>query len=370
MQLYLFMLTGLAFAYVFNIGNIQNDQWYSIIVATLLVAGLYSSTFGISIAEARTHWRLILNAITVGVFLKALIIGSIMALLLQHPVGFVLGIIVAQIDPLSTAALLKGNRMSQKAKTILASWAAFDDPITVIMSLYAPMLVALMVGTSWAPIHGTAHAIGVGGYLTETGVNLLFAAGIFVLWHLLRRYAKAANAVVVVLIALGLYGLVVGSLSVAVYYFWMLSVAIMGLFMRPPIESTLTHAVTWALNAAALLLGILLINGINIGAGIALGLAAYGAQVIVGLLLARKLAQRDRLHIAFAQQNGITAIILALLFEQYYPGTIAIVAPAIITVNVTHAIANALLDAYLSKDTALLTPRHHIKKLRSHLHKI
>jgi NhaP-type Na+/H+ and K+/H+ antiporter len=370
MSLYVFMLGGLAVAAIFNFNGVQNSQWYLLTVATLLGAGLYSSTFGISIKEARQHTSLIFKAITIGVLLKALLIGAAMTLILRNSFGFILGIIVAQIDPLSTTALMKGNRMSKRAKTILAAWSSFDDPMTVIMSLYAPIVIAMTTGTSWQPIHGSMQAAGLGGYFAETGINLLFAGGIFVLWQLMRRHSRATNYFVVGLIALAMYGLLIGSLSIAVYYFWMLGVAVLGLFMRPPIDAALSHIVQWALNIAAILLGILLINGANLWPGIALGFFAYSAQIVVGLLLTRTLPRKDQLHIAFSQQNGITAIILALLFETYYPGTIAIVAPAIVTINIVHALANKALDIKLEQDYRQLSVRYHLERLRAHIAKV
>jgi len=370
MALYLFILGGISVAMVFGFQGVQNSQWYMLTVATLLAAGLYSSTYGIALKEARVHLGLILRAITVGVLLKAMIIGTAMAFILHTPFGFILGIIVAQIDPLSTASLMKGTRMSKRAKAILGAWASFDDPMTVIMSLYAPVLLASATGVDWQPIKGTMQAGGVSGYLLETAVNLLFAAGIFVLWQLMKRHAKAANIVVVLLVGLGMYGLLVGALSIAVYYFWMLGIAVVGLFLRPPIEAFLSRFVTWALHMAAVMLGILVVNGVNVLPGLALGVVAYSAQVLVGLLLTKKLPAKDRLHIALAQQNGITAIVLALLFETYYPGTVAIVAPGIITINLLHLLANMVLDARLGKDQKKLLPSYYLQLLRAHLRKV
>jgi NhaP-type Na+/H+ and K+/H+ antiporter len=364
------MLGGLAIATIFGIGSVQNEQWYLLTVATLLAAGLYSSTFGISIPDARKHVGIIVKAITVGVLLKALIIGACMAVVLRSPFGFILGIIVAQIDPLSTAALMKGSRMTKRAKAILGAWASFDDPMTVILSLYAPMAVALITGTTWHAIRGTAQEVGLGGYFIETAVNLAFAGGVFVLWQLMKRHSKATNYVVVGLIAVGMYGLLAGALSIGVYYFWMLGIAVMGLFLRPPIEKAVDRVVRWALKLAAIVLGILLCNGVNPWAGVALGFFAYSAQIIVGLLLTRSLKRQDRLHISFAQQNGITAIILALLFETYYPGTVAIVAPAIITINVLHLFANAVLDMHLQGSYQPLSPGYQLMRLRAHINKI
>lgn len=368
--LYLFILGGLAVSAIFNFRGVQDEQWYLLTVAVLLATGLYSSTYGISLREARAHVRLILKAITVGVILKSFITGTILSYILQDPFGYILGIIVAQIDPLATAALMKSNRMSKPAQAILRAWSSFDDPMTVIMSLYVPVAIALLSGMQWEPIRGTMQDVGIAGYLVETGINLLFAAGIFVLWRLMKKHSKATNYFVVALVALGMYGLFVGALSIAVYYFWMLGIAALGLFMRPPIQKAIDHTLHWALSIAAVLLGILLINGVNIWTGVALGVAAYLAQIMVGFLLTRQLPGRDRWHIAFAQQNGITAIILALLFESYYPGTVAIVGPAIIVINTIHAIANRVLDVYLDRDFKKLTATHHMERLKTHIRKV
>jgi hypothetical protein len=121
------------------------------------------------------------------------------------------------------------------------------------------------------------------------------------------------------------------------------------LFLRPPgIAKFIDHAIVVALGAAAVLLGLLLVDGIDLWKGIALGVAAYFAQVIVGFLLTRGLPEKDRWHISFAQQNGITAIILALIFEPIHPGTVAIVAPAIIVVNGLHWAVNKFVDKKLA----------------------
>ncbi len=142
------------------------------------------------------------------------------------------------------------------------------------------------------------------------------------------------------------YVLLLGSLSVAAYFFLMLGIAIIGLFLRPNIEKTIAKTVEVALMLAAVLLGMLLVYGINLSGGLVMGAAAFGAQILVGFLLTFGLSKKDRVHIAFAQQNGITAIILALLFESSYPGTVAIVAPAILVTNTLHFVTNKLLDNY------------------------
>jgi hypothetical protein len=59
------------------------------------------------------------------------------------------------------------------------------------------------------------------------------------------------------------------------------------------------------------------------------------------------LPKRDRLYLACAQQNGVTALSLGLLLEPLHPGTIAIVAPALAVVGAIHFGANWLLDRQL-----------------------
>jgi NhaP-type Na+/H+ or K+/H+ antiporter len=349
LKLILFILLGLGIARVFGIQDLENAGWYLLVVASLLAIGLYASTYGIELKEARKHLKIIVSAVTVGVVLKAAIIGGSLALLFQDPFFLILGITVAQIDLLSVAGLMKGNRMSAKAKTILASWASFDDPITVILSLYAPLLVTQMTGIDLGSITGNSDtSANLVSYIRELGINLLLAGGVLALWLVMRYYTKKAYAWIAVILAAGVYLLLAAAFSLSVLYFMMLGIALIGLFLRPPrVDKFIDHAITWALRASAMLLGLLLLDGINLGAGIALGVAAYCAQIIVGWLLTRGLPSKDRWHISFAQQNGITAIILALLFEPIHPGTVAIVAPAIIVINLLHAVVNNGLDKYV-----------------------
>jgi NhaP-type Na+/H+ or K+/H+ antiporter len=349
LKLVLFILFGFAIARIAGIHDLENASWYASGVAALLAVGLYASTYGIDLKEARRHLRIIVSAVTIGVVLKAAIIGCSLALLFRDPFFLILGIAVAQIDPLSVAVLMKGDRMSAKAKTILASWASFDDPITVILALYAPLLVAQLAGVDPGSITGSPDMGGsLIAYIRELGLNLLLAGGALVLWLVIRYCAKRAHVWLAPALVAGVYLLLVATFSVAVFYFLMLAIALVGLFLRPPkLSRVIDTAVMWALCAAAVLLGLLLIGGINLWSGAALGVAAYFAQVIVGFLLTRGLPKKDRWHIAFAQQNGITAIILALLFEPLHPGTVAIVAPAIITINGLHWLMNRLVDKML-----------------------
>ena len=350
-QLLLFIAGGVLAAFLFQIHDLQSAGWYSIVIATLLAIGLYASTYGIDLKEARKHIKIILSAVTIGVVVKSTITGITLALLFHDPFFLVLGIAVAQIDPLSVAGLLRGKRMSKKAKTILASWASFDDPVTVILSLYVPLLIVQFTGMDLGNIAGASSSgESFVAYIRELGLNLGLAAQAFCLYTVIRFYAKKIKAWIAAGVSLASYVLLAITFSVSIVYFMMLGIALIGLFLRPPkVDKFIDTTIKGALWAATLLLGLLLVDGIDLWRGIALGMMAYIAQIIVGFILTYKLGKRDRWHIAFAQQNGITAIILALLFEPVHPGTVAVVAPAIITINTLHWLCNILIDKTILK---------------------
>ena len=116
-----------------------------------------------------------------------------------------------------------------------------------------------------------------------------------------------------------------------------------GLFLRPRIKR-LPDLISAAFYIAILLLGFLLVNGIDWFNGLVLALAAMLAQILVGFLLTRGLPTVERFYLAFAQQNGITAMILALLFETELPETVGIVAPAILFINLGYYLINRRLQ--------------------------
>jgi NhaP-type Na+/H+ and K+/H+ antiporter len=310
---------GYLIARVGGLTDLSESTAYLHGTALLLGIGLYASTYGIDLDELRRDRRLVLSAITVGVLAKALLIGVVLALAFRDPIFFVLGVAVAQIDPLSVAALLGDQRMSPRAKSILAAWASFDDPMTVILSVYTVSLV-------------TSGSAGLHGYPLDLALNLAFAAVAYLLWRLVGGYRVLALVGLAVLFA------------VAVSQFLMLGLAIAGLFYRPRLDRVIGPVTSGALAVAVVLLGMLLLGGIDVGRGAALGAAAFGSQIVVGWLLTRHLPRLDRMHLAFAQQNGITAIILALRLEADHAGSVAVIAPAILVANMLFIVVNAVVD--------------------------
>jgi hypothetical protein len=315
-------------------GGLERQPGYLMATNALLAVGLYGSTYAIDLGALRTdRWRVLL-AVTIGVLFKAVLIGAALYAVSRQPVAFVLGIAVAQIDPLAVASIMGNDRLSPRAKAILASWASFDDPVTVILSVYATTFAAGALGLDAPRAQFAAASDQALSYVLVIGLNLGFAAVVAVGWRVLRRWPVLAA------------GWLVGLGAVAIWQFLALGVAIAGLVVRPAgIGAALERTTRWALLIAAGLLGALLAHGIDPVLGAVLGVAAFGAQIVAGVLLTGGLPAADRAHLALAQQNGITAIILALRIEIQYPGAVAVIGPAIVVVNVVHALANRILDA-------------------------
>ncbi len=321
---------GLAWAISADVGGLSQSPAYRGAAYLLLAIGLYSATYGIDLRQARQDKKIILSAVTIGVVVKAALIGGVLALAWQNPLFLILGVAVAQIDPLSVAALMGDGRMSVRARNVLAAWSSFDDPFTVILTIYA---AAVAVNTFGIGHHPPANTDPLLQYAIDLGGNLLLAGIAWLIWR-----AIGHRPVLQYLALLAFF-------AVAATTGWMLAIAVIGLFARPArLDGAIGRITQAALYISSIGLGFLLIDGIRIVEGITLGVAAYLAQIAVAAVLTRGMPTADRWHLALAQQNGITAIILALTLQIQFDDAVAIIAPAIITVNLVHAIVNKLYD--------------------------
>ncbi|MFI2431927.1 hypothetical protein [Streptomyces sp. NPDC018693] len=312
----------------------------------LLAVGLYGSTYGIDLKALRADLSGVVAAVTLGVVLKAALITGVMLLVFRRPEALVLGIAVAQIDPLSVAALGRNGRMSPRAQSLLTAWASFDDPMTVLLTLYLAGAAYTASGGEGTP---EAAAGGAGGYLTGLGLNAALLLGVLLLWFVGRRVTsrlpdtpsgRRATGTAAVL-------LIVTMLVLAAAQQLMPAVALAGLVVRSVfLGRAVDRAVGGAYLAAFSALGLLLAHGVAWWPGFVLGVAAFGAQAVVALvvmpLFVRGLARTDRIELGLGQQNGITAVLIALTLERDFPGTAATVGPAVITVNVLYGVSQAL----------------------------
>jgi len=332
---------GVAVASFWKLDDLALSPTFFVVASALLAVGLFASTSSIPLAELWSNCRVVIAAVTVGVLVKAVLITAVMYAVFRDPAYLVLGVAMAQIDPLSVAALRSGSRLSERGRAILAAWSSFDDPVTTVLVILLAGL-AVQLGAGGGP--GTAASL----LTTPTGVlgNVLLLGGAALVWYLVLRKlpgrperdkspARAWQTLAILLL--------LGIATVAVTEFLMLGLAVAGLFFRPVTEWLLTRATAVALVVATFLLGLIVASGVNLVQGIALGCTAYLAQVAVGAIVTRRLPD-DRLRLALSQQSGITAIILALLLEPVIPGAVAVVAPAILVVNLLHLVTNGLVD--------------------------
>lgn len=345
---------GWVLSLVLDVHGISGTQEFLYGAATLLAVGLYGSTTEISLTEVRSSIRIIVLAVTVGVVVKAALITWVMYAVYDDPLYLVLGVAMAQIDPLSVAALQRSSKLSERAKAILHAWASFDDPVTALLTIYVAALALGMAG-------GPAGA-DLGSFALNLLANLAFAAVAAIVWLVLTRRAgipmlsdgatlpRRPNRVAVVVLA--------AFVAVAVWQFLILGLAIAGLIFRPCLGPWLRRAIWVALLLATVALGMLLVEGVTLVPGLVLGVAAFAAQMVVALILPSRLSGCDRGYLALSQQSGITAIILALLLEHSFPGTVAVVAPAILVINVLHMCSTS---AFTWGRTWMHTKRAHRK---------
>lgn len=321
------ILVGFGFSFLFPGNNLHQLPYFGLLLYAMLAIGLYGAVHGIELVEFHKHRLLILRAVTFGVLLKSLIIGSILWFLFHTPFAFLFAIIVSQIDPLSVSHLLKGkdDLFSHGARTILRAWSSFDDPMTVLLALYL-----------YLPLVVNGGDFTLQRYVLQLGANLLFTC---VLYLLTKLFKDHRSHLLLLLIAF----------VIAIPYQLMLGIALTGLFLRPKLPY-LPRIVTITFYSAALLLGTLLtITSTNILIGVTLGFVAFVAQICVTPLVAPRLNMVDKLFLAFAQYNGITSVILALLISEWVSQTVDIIAFAIITINLLYYGSNHLLNRFLKK---------------------
>ncbi|WP_326596633.1 hypothetical protein [Streptomyces sp. NBC_01803] len=333
------VLVGVALGSGLPMDDLVGESAYTYLTGLLLAIGLYGSVNGISRPQARADLGRIVVAISFGVLLKAVLVGAVLALAFRGEHEYlVLAVAMAQIDPLSVSAVLDRRDMSERAKALLAAWASFDDPVTTILVAYA---TALLLDDGASVGAGTAAY----GETLLLNAALLLAAAL--IWRALRSASSPIPADDAAHAGTTANRLRVGALlaliAVAAWQFLMFGLALAALFFRPYLARWIPRATTGAMLTATLLLGMLLSQGAHLAVGLVLGAATFAAQIVVATLVTRGMGTHDRIALSLSQQNGITAIILALVLQPMVPEAVGVIAPAIFTVNALHATTNALL---------------------------
>ncbi len=351
-------LAGLTCALQLGWSGLEHSFLYVLVASLLLCFGLYMAVYGIDRAEAKRHWRIVLIAVTFGVLCKYLIIVAVAYLLTRNWHYAVFGMAVAQIDPLSVASLNSDPRMSEKTRTILNMWASFDDPMT---ALATPFILGVAANVANERL---SQGKGWGSVLVNTlpFASALLLVGLLTFWrrmsqkdrpailmHKLDGSEKSKNILITIA---GLVAVPMRLYSTA---------ALTGWFVRPRWLAKGRRAevsTNFALYGSTFLLGILLAGGVDWMGGVILGVATYSSQIVVAWLVMwlavltnkkerrgkHRLSKRDTWHLALSQQNGITAIVLALNLEPAISGAVAAVSLAIIVINALNFGANWIFD--------------------------
>lgn len=348
--------------------DFSHSALYTEFSTWLLAMGLLGSTATISLELLAGRFGALLAAVSLGVVAKAVVIGSGMALVFRTPQSALLGIAVAQIDPLSVSALNRRGSLTARGKTFLAAWASFDDPVTVLLTLSLSAAVLSWTGAQGVGLPGGLAEGGLRGFVASVLMNLLFTAVLWIIWRTVhavgrraRRSAGGAPTDTATPTNTGTRGprpltewielaLLVMALAASVRLSLLFGLALSGLFLRPRIlcrakgEVFRERLLDLAYYLAVVMLGFALSHGVDLLGGVVLGGFAFLAQALVAPLLARRAESSDRIRLALAQQNGITAILLGLTLEPAFPGVLRTIAPAILVINVLHLGSTRLLD--------------------------
>lgn len=325
----LFILIGITISYLFNINAIENSKYITYISDVALAIGLYGSVYAIDIESLKKNLNVVLSAISIGVILKISIIGGILWLYMQTPIAFLLAAIIAQIDPLSISALEKNKNLSKDGETILRAWSSFDDPITIIVSLWLASFIYINTSVSFNEIISNAAI--------TFYYNIIMAVVVYFLWRYLRPHNKVITC----------FSLLFLSFILTIYFELYLGFAIIALFVRPPLFNYEGKITFVTLLIVSIVLGMLLTNGVNIITGVIMGVSTIFSQLIVSYYLTEKMTFQDKIKLSFAHQSGITAIALSLYFIQYDSSLIKSIAVAIVTINIGYFFANQIIDKFI-----------------------
>lgn len=307
-----FVLFGSVFsAYFFPLNP---PSW---LLISLLSIGLYGATSAIDISSLKTTKYAVLLAITKGVLFKSVFIGGLLYICFHDLLITSLGVILAQIDPISTARLTNTKSfLSEKGKSFINTLASFDDPMTFLLAFY--IFTPLLLG----------HFIGFEGYILKIVLNLIFALFVYFIYKCIKSYLSIYLLWILLAIVF----------IVAISQELMLGIALIGLFLRPyKIDTISTFSVNISYFLALFLMGTMMIFStyfllIGVIAGVLAFFSHYFLIVILKKIEVLKLSNQDVFYLKFAQYNGITASLLSLHFAHFSPDIVSITIVSIVII--------------------------------------
>ena len=314
--------------------NPIEQEGFGIIASLALAIGLYTAVAGIDLSALGKYRKTALTIITAGVPLQIIVTGAVMYLIYPHPISFLLAVAIDQIDPISVSTLLNNKLgMSKAAKSLLNVWASFDDPMTVLFGF--TILLPLVAGVSVGEI---------GGLVLSLFANILPAIVVFLVWKkdkLPGRYFQV--------------GLLLASIGFTVLTQSFLYIALLGLMVRPFNEIKLSRLTTVIYYAILLVVGMSLpAYGIDMRLGIILAIVEFFIVQPLSAILMVRGTTNDIFRLAFAQQNGLTTILMGLTFQVLGFNVLPILLPAIIVINLLNLSINGYYN-YREKQGLIIT---------------
>jgi hypothetical protein len=317
---------GWVAGYFTNINPIE-ETFFPTFAAFALTLGLYGSVAGIDLEAIRSRRFVAIIVITVAVPLQILVAGGLMYLIYPVGISFLLAVALTQIDPLSVDTLLKDKeRMSNEAKGLLRVWASFDDPVTVLFGFL--ILLPLVTGQ-------TAASAGFG--TSELVLYLLLNTIPALLIWLVKRYTAVLDNQIMAIIVL------VAVLALAFTTQSYLLAAIVGLLLHPIPNEYLTAVISVFYYFIVFIVGMSIFSyGVDLRLGFLIAIVEFWVIQPATTLLVFNGKTHDVLRIAFAQQNGLTTLLMGIAFQSLGIPVLHILLPGIVFVNLFNLIVNRI----------------------------
>lgn len=292
---------------------------FSLFATVALAFGLYTAVAGIDLPSLGKYKNTAIFIITAGVPIQIALTVGFMWLVYPHPISILVAVAIDQIDPLSVSTLLNGKLgMSKEAKSLLRVWAAFDDPVTVLVGF--ALLIPAITGVVTQSF---------GSYLFSLALNVVPAA-IFYLLSQQSWFTKKMK-----LISL------IGLFAFSIWQQAFLLIALAGLFLRP-FEGDLLEKITeYLYYTVIVIIGAAIVDyGVDLRLGALLAIGEFFVVQPLSAIFMVKGTTNDIFRLAFAQQNGLTTILMGLVFQIMGFNVLPILLPAIVIINTLNLTIN------------------------------
>lgn len=312
-----FCLIGVLAVLYFGFKPFNHSSLIHLTSLILLGIAIFSNVSGIDQEFVNKNKQQIFSLVILGVIYKAAIIGSVGFLLTGEKVYFVIGGILAQIDPVLTSYVIEKLNVSEKVKQISKIESSFDDLFSIIWTSF--ILFPAVFG-----IYST--------FGSSVTILLIFIfAFVFILAHkfLLPDKGFIGSSSVIV-------NAICNTTMATAFVAWYLRMDEKIFHKTIPLVTALSYIIIGFYFPSGFDL-----NNLYMGVFIAFVLVYIARRSQVYLFLSNY-NKKDKAFLASNQQQGLTSIVLLISAVPIF-GTelVGIVIPAMLTVNILFYINNA-----------------------------